>query len=103
MDIRGFIALVGIATFFSAASHAETDVKKEIIDRCKAQMDKYGSAMVKACVDQDLEAVAELKQIPSEYDPTVARCMKQMRKYGFSMVKACADQDIEAAKALKEY
>lgn len=59
--------------------------------------------MVKACVDQDIDAVAGLKQIPDQYKSTVARCMKQMRQYGFSMVKACADQDIEADKALSEY
>lgn len=66
-------------------------------------MGSYGSAMVKACVDQDLSAVAEIKQIPDEHKKTVARCMKQMRQYGFAMVKACADQDIEADKALEEY
>ncbi|WP_392889679.1 hypothetical protein ACF6ZU_00090 [Pseudomonas migulae] len=103
MDIRGVIVLVGIASFFSAAVHADTDVKKEIIDRCKVQMGSYGAAMVKACVDQDLSAVAEINEIPDEYKKTVARCMKQMRQYGFTMVKACADQDIEADKALKEY
>jgi hypothetical protein len=59
--------------------------------------------MVKACVDQDLSAVAGIKEIPDEYKQTVGRCMKQMRQYGFAMVKACADQDIEADKALKEY
>jgi endonuclease YncB( thermonuclease family) len=103
MDMRGIITLVGMAAFFSTPAYADTDVKKEIIDRCKVQMGSYGSAMVKACVDQDLSAVAEIKQIPDEYKTTVARCMKQMRQYGFAMVKACADQDIEAEKALKEY
>ena len=103
MDMRSIITLVGMAAFFSAAAHADTDVKKEIIDRCKVQMGSYGSAMVKACVDQDLSAVAGIKEIPDEYKQTVGRCMKQMRQYGFAMVKACADQDIEADKALKEY
>lgn len=103
MDIRCLITLVGMVSFFSAAAYADTDVKKEIIDRCKVQMGAYGSAMIKACVDQDLSAVAEIKQIPGEYKKAVARCMKQMRQYGFAMVKACAEQDIEADKALKEY
>ena len=103
MDMRGIITLVGVAAFFSTPTYADTDVKKEIIDRCKVQMGSYGSAMVKACVDQDLSAVAEINRIPDEYKSTVARCMKQMRQYAFAMVKACADQDIEADKALKEY
>lgn len=103
MDMRGIITLVGVAAFFSTPTYADTDVKKEIIDRCKVQMGSYGSAMVKACVDQDLSAVAEINRIPDEYKSAVARCMKQMRQYGFAMVKACADQDIEADKALKEY
>ncbi|MBK5541508.1 hypothetical protein JFV28_20430 [Pseudomonas sp. TH05] len=103
MDMRGIVFAVGAAVFFSVAAHADTDVKKEIIDRCKSQMDKYGSVMVKACVDQDLEAVAGLNEIPDEHKKTVARCMKQMRKYGYSLVKACVDQDLEAAKSLSEY
>ncbi|MDP4573217.1 hypothetical protein ACMGGD_27560 [Pseudomonas sp. BNK-6] len=94
-----------LARLFSFQSlHMQTlMIKKEIVDRCKSQMDKYGSVMVKACVDQDLEAVTGLKQIPDEHKNTVARCMKQMRKYGYSMVKECVDQDLEAAKALGEY
>ncbi|CAN1602698.1 hypothetical protein [Pseudomonas mediterranea] len=102
-DMRGIIMLVGMAASFSAVAYADTDVKKEIIDRCKSQMGTYGAAMVKACVDQDLDALAAVNKIPEKYKPTVARCMKQMRIYGFAMVKACADQDIEAEKALSEY
>ncbi|WP_430444381.1 MAG: hypothetical protein ACQZ2J_25490 [Pseudomonas piscis] len=103
MDMRGIVFAAGVAVIFSAAAHAEIDVKKEIIDRCKSQMGTYGAVMVKACVDQDLEAVAGLKQIPSEHKKTLARCMKQMRQFGYSMVKACVDQDLEAEKALSEY
>lgn len=89
--------------FFSAAVHAGTDVKKEIIDRCKTQMGQYGAAMIKACVDQDIEALAAINEYSDTHKSTVSRCMKQMRQYGFSMVKACADQDIEAEKALSTY
>lgn len=103
MDMRGIVTLVGLTAVFATSAYADADVKNEIIDRCKVQMGSYGAAMVKACVDQDLSAVAEIKKIPDEYKKTVDRCMKQMRQYGFSMVKACADQDIEADKALKAY
>lgn len=40
---------------------AQQNVKDEIIERCKKQMGNYGSSMVKACVDQDLEAEEALK------------------------------------------
>ncbi|UZE84765.1 hypothetical protein [Pseudomonas viciae] len=103
MDMRGIVTLIGMVALFSTAAYADTDVKKEIIDRCKLQMGTYGAAMVKACVDQDLDALATINKIPDKYKLTVARCMKQMRTYGFAMVKACADQDIEAEKALSEY
>jgi hypothetical protein len=95
--------LLGFSILFSGLTYADADVKKEIIDRCKGQMGKYGAAMVKACVDQDIEALEKINQIPDQYKSAVARCMKQMRKYGYSMVNACAEQDIEADKALSKY
>lgn len=88
---------------FAGNAFAEDDVKQEIIKRCKSQMGEYGASMVKACVDQDIEAVIAINKFPDKYDPIVGRCMRQMREYGFSMVKACADQDIEAEKALSNY
>lgn len=82
---------------------ADENIKKEIIDRCRSQMGEYGASMVKACVDQDIEAANALSKYPDQYDPIVSRCMNQMREYGYSMVKECADQDIEAEKALSNY
>lgn len=101
--MRRMVWLSGLSLMFPALAHADVDVKKEIIDRCKSQKGQYGSAMVKACVDQDLEAVEKIGKIPDQYKSTVARCLKQMRQYGFSMVNACAEQDIEADKALSKY
>ncbi|MEX5536044.1 hypothetical protein ABFV54_13045 [Pseudomonas syringae] len=100
--MRGSVIACGLSIIFSASVYAE-DVKTEIISRCKSQMGQYGAAMVKACVDQDLEAVDKIGKIPEKYKATVSRCMKQMRKYGFSMVNACAEQDIEADQALSKY
>ena len=88
---------------FAGSSFATDDVKQEIIQRCRNQMGQYGAAMVKACVDQDIEAARALNGYESKYASIVGRCMRQMRQYGFSMVKACADQDIEAEKALSNY
>jgi hypothetical protein len=93
--------LLGLPAFANA--DVDVNVKNEIIDRCKSQMGQYGAAMVKACVDQDLEAVEKLGMIPSQYKSTVNRCMKQMRQYGFAMVNACAEQDVAADKALSKY
>jgi hypothetical protein len=92
-----------LISMLSANAFADGNVKTEIIERCKKQMGEYGASMVKACVDQDLDAVNGIDNFPDKYSNIVARCMKQMRQYGFSMVKACADQDIEAEEALSNY
>ena len=63
-------------------------------------MGEYGSAMVKACVDQDMAAHSALQTYPSEHAPIIERCIKMMGTYGWNMVKACTDQDIEAERAL---
>jgi hypothetical protein len=96
--------IIGILTFLlPAIACAESNVKQEIIDRCRSQMGEYGAAMVKACVDQDIEALTAINKYPEKHRPTISRCMGQMREYGFTMVKACADQDIEAEEALNNY
>lgn len=77
--------------------------RENIIARCRKQMGEYGSAMVKACVDQDIEALNALASYPEKAKPFIARCQRQMAEYGWSMVKACTDQDIEAEKSLGGY
>lgn len=77
--------------------------KEEIISRCRSQMSEYGSAMVKACVDQDIQAANALSKYPSKARPIIARCHEQMIEYGWAMVKACADQDIKAENELANY
>ena len=75
----------------------------EVVDRCLYHMGEFGTAMVQACVDQELSAARALSQYPEEVKEIVARCTRHMQKNGWSMVKACADQDIEAAAALAGY
>ena len=65
-------------------------------------MGDYGSAMVKACADQDIEAYQALERYPVELRSFVDRCEREMGRYGWSMVKACADQDIDAERALSD-
>ena len=79
------------------------DLKQEIIDRCRKQMGEYGSAMVKACADQDMQAAIELSEYDEKWFPIIRRCRGQMGEYGWAMIQGCADQDIEAEKALENY
>lgn len=89
--------------FWSLSLNGYAGGKEEIIARCRTQMSDYGSVMVKACVDQDIQAANALSKYPSAAKSIIARCYNQMSDYGWMMVKACADQDIEAEKALGGY
>jgi hypothetical protein len=84
-------------------SVSTSGVNDEIIQRCKESMIEYGPSIIKACVDQDIEAYTALSKYSSDYDEIVSRCTARMQKYGYSIVKACADQDIEAQQALDAY
>jgi hypothetical protein len=101
--MKKLVVVLAMMVITPAISFADGDIKKEIIDRCRSQMDQYGASMVKACVDQDIEAVNAIAKYPDKYKQIVGRCMGQMRQYGFSMVKACSDQDIQAENALSNY
>lgn len=94
-----------LAKRFRSARPTERAKASEVLDdvmrRCRSQMGPYGSSMVKACVDQDMEAHKDLQRYPAAHATIVDRCKLQMRSYGWSMVKACADQDIEAERALR--
>ena len=79
----------------------ESDARDEVIERCRRDMGEFGSAMVKACVDQDLAALRSLEEYPSEHQPILERCFRDMGEFGPAMVKACADQDITAEEALR--
>ena len=76
-------------------------IRNDIIDRCQSQMGSYGASMVKACVDQDVEAYEELQTLVGAHGAIINRCSRQMGNFGWSMVLACAEQDIEAEQALK--
>ena len=86
----------------SANASDEAAERNRIISRCREEMGDYGSAMVKACADQDIEAYQALGRYPVELRSFVDRCEREMGRYGWSMVKACADQDIDAERALSD-
>ena len=85
----------------SSAAADRAKIRDSIIERCQRQMGTYGPAMVKGCVDMDLEAHTALAGYPAKNKAIVDRCARQMRSYGWAMVQGCADMDIEAAEALE--
>ena len=76
-------------------------VRSSAIERCREAMGDYGSAMVKACVDQDVAAYQALVSY-SAHEAMILRCRRNMESYGWAMIKACVDQDIEAEGALRQ-
>ena len=78
---------------------------RDIKSRCKTQMGKHGFAIVKACIDQDLNALHSIQNglYMTNHKSITNRCIEQMVNHGWIIVKACADQDIEAENALKRY
>ncbi len=90
-------SLLLLATSAMAISDTE---KTAVIERCKNQMNQYGAAMVKACVDQDLEAFEQLLANYRPHEKIVKFCVKTTKEYGWSMVKACSDQNIEARQSI---
>ena len=107
--------LIALLTVFSCAAWAsesitdereadkERTVRKAVIGRCRDQMGTYGAAMVKGCVDMDMDAYRDLKKLPKKYQSIYDRCKKSMASHGWAMVKGCVDMDIEAERALQNY
>ena len=77
--------------------------KEQVISRCKVEMGEYGAAMIKACVDMDVEAYSRLQSLKASHADAVGRCEAEMGEYGFAMIESCAKMDIEAAEALSQY
>ena len=99
-------ALLLLATAPVVSAQVPDDVKRAVIDRCRAQMEPIGGAtMVRFCVDQDLMAYQALGHARYQrYESVVERCTRQMLSIGgWEMVKFCADEDIAAEQALENY
>ncbi len=54
--MKGAVMAVVFSVLLVSSANAADDVKNKIIQRCRSQMGEYGAAMMKACVDQDIEA-----------------------------------------------
>ena len=87
----------------SVSIKSKLNIKQEIITRCKLQMSEYGAAMVKGCVDLDIEAFLALNKYSKKYESTISRCNSTMQDYGYAMVKGCVDLDIKAENDLSAY
>lgn len=84
-------------------SQQTSPIVQDIINRCRTQMGEYGAAKVKACVDQDIEALDAIASYVYDHFDIVKRCNTQMKEHGYSKIKACIVQDIAAEDALKKY
>lgn len=56
------LVVVHLLAVLLAVPLAVADMKQDIIDRCRRQIGQYGNAMVKVCVDQDIQAEKALKR-----------------------------------------
>ena len=89
-----YISVLFLLTISQSIFAIDEDSKKEILERCKAQMSEYGASMVKSCVDQDLTAWEKVASFRNSHQEISSRCLQQMQKYGYSMVESCITQDI---------
>ena len=85
------------------AAAQQKGIRAAVMRRCRKDMQAYGSAMVKDCVDEDMAAFHALLDY-GRLDVTreiESRCYSQMMAYGWAMIKDCIDVDMEAERALK--
>jgi len=88
-----------------ALGSSQDDTVKEIIKRCREQMEPYGASLVKHCVDQDISALKALAGYDLDKYPAIfQRYSNQMLSIGgWTIVKFCIDEDINAERALEKY
>ena len=86
----------------AAPTELTSDERSLIIARCLSQTGEFGSAMARACVEQDLASYEALLAYPEECASFVVLCAKQLGQHGWGMVKICVDEDIEAERTLAD-
>ncbi len=69
-----------------APTEVTSDERSLIIARCLSQTGEFGSAMARACAEQDLASYEALLAYPEEYASVVVRCAKQVGQHGWGMV-----------------
>ena len=105
--MRSLLLVVMVAALWPMATMAqkpENQITSSIIEHCRNLMGTHGAALVKVCVDQDINAYRVLQGYEPKHQPVIDRCRRQMLAMGgWNIVKVCADQDIEAERALRKY
>jgi hypothetical protein len=62
--MRGYVTAILAALIPTAAQAQDAEIRQEVIARCRAAAGQHGSWLVKACVDQDIEAFKALAEYP---------------------------------------
>lgn len=80
------------------------EIRKDILARCRSQMESFGASLVKVCADEELKAYNALNRYDSKHLPVIQRCKRQMLSLGgWTIVQVCVDEDIAAEKALEDF
>ena len=97
-DMERFACLDAIANLegHGAPMEVTSDERSLIIARCLSQTGEFGSAMARACVEQDLSSYEALLAYPEECASFVVCCAKRLGQHGWGMVRICVDEEIEA-------
>ena len=100
-DMERLACLDAIAnpTGRGAPVEVTSDERSKIIAGCLSQMGEFGTAMTRACVEQDLAAYEALLAYPEPCASLVVRCAKQLGQHGWGTVKICVDKGIESERA----
>ena len=85
-----------------APAKATNDERSMIINRCLAQSGEFGTALVRACAEQDLASYEALLAYPEACAPFVVRCAKRVGQHSWGMVRICVDKDIGGAQGSED-
>ena len=98
--VTGLLLIFCTPSLSFALGDTVEEEKQVILERCQDLVGDSGAAMVKSCVDRDINALLELGDLAESNGPVLRRCYKLMGDFGWYLVKACVDQDLEAQKEL---
>jgi len=97
------------ALFLSPVSLAddtehEREVRKAILADCKKQVGSFGAALVKSCVEQNVEAYEQVKNYGDEHQAVIEHCKDQMLAIGnWFIVQSCIEMEVEAEASLEAF
>ncbi len=95
--MQNYKLIVLLGCFLSHMAFATANIAEEVGTRCQARMGGYGVAMVKVCIDRDMEAFVELSKYPEQNKNFIDACYALLSNHGYAIVKSCVDEDIRVA------